>query len=254
MGLWGRRNGQPGRGAFVSNSRSLGIAAIGRRSSQEERRPPIRAGASHSSASWNGHPGRRSALRPRTPWPTRMTKTSMTGQGSQDGGQIRPADHRCPAGRSRGAARRHSRRDGHRPAQRVTEPEPGQLPDLALSGWRYILQPALQPIQDQLNRAGTRSSCPSSTAPVGRHAAAAQHARPGREAGRRELWVIKQPAEHQSLLAIFQPEPSAGMCSSARAPRSGYIPPRRFVNVHDQRAGGGPPGSMRPRACLWLAR
>jgi hypothetical protein len=29
----GRRNGQPGRGAFVSNSRSLGIAAIGRRRS-----------------------------------------------------------------------------------------------------------------------------------------------------------------------------------------------------------------------------
>jgi hypothetical protein len=122
-GLVGRGDSQLRHCAFVSNSRSLGIAAIGGRSSREERRPPIRAGASHSSASWNGHPGRRSALRPRTPWPTRMTKTSMTGQGSQMAVRSDLRITACPAGRSRGAARRHSRRDGRRSAQRVTKPE-----------------------------------------------------------------------------------------------------------------------------------
>jgi hypothetical protein len=65
------------------------------------------------------------------------------------------------------------------------------LAAFALFGWRYILQPTLQPIREQLLN-------PSAvTLPL------LSMYDPDRDPGRRELWVVKEPAEHRSLLVIW---------------------------------------------------
>jgi hypothetical protein len=64
------------------------------------------------------------------------------------------------------------------------------LAAFALFGWRYILQPTLQPIRDQLKNPSAVTLPLLSTY------------NPDGDPGRHELWVIKQPSDHQSLLAI----------------------------------------------------
>jgi len=64
------------------------------------------------------------------------------------------------------------------------------LAAFALFGWKYVLQPVLQPVRDQLmNPADVTLPLLSTYSPDG-------------DLGRHELWIIKQPAEHQSLLTI----------------------------------------------------
>ena len=64
------------------------------------------------------------------------------------------------------------------------------LAAFALFGWRYILQPALQPVRDQLQN------------PLAVTLPRLSMYNPEADAGRHELWIIKQPIEHQSLLVI----------------------------------------------------
>lgn len=61
----------------------------------------------------------------------------------------------------------------------------------ALFGWKYILQPALQPIRDQLANPST-VTLPLLSMYI-----------PDIDIGRHEVWVVKTPAEHQSLLVIW---------------------------------------------------
>jgi hypothetical protein len=65
------------------------------------------------------------------------------------------------------------------------------LAAFALFGWKYILQPALQPIREQLMDPSTITlpllSMYDSNGDPGRH----------------EIWAIKQPPEHRSLLVIY---------------------------------------------------
>lgn len=64
------------------------------------------------------------------------------------------------------------------------------LAAFALFGWKYILQPALQPIREQLMN-------PSAiTLPL------LSVYDPNGDTGRHEIWAIKQPTEHRSLLVI----------------------------------------------------
>ena len=64
------------------------------------------------------------------------------------------------------------------------------LAAFALFGWTYILQPALQPIRDQLRNPSTPGLPPLSMY------------NPDGDPDRREIWIIKRPAEHQSLLVV----------------------------------------------------
>jgi hypothetical protein len=59
-----------------------------------------------------------------------------------------------------------------------------------LFGWKYILQPALQPIREQLMNPSTITLPMLSTYD------------PNGDPGRHEIWAIKQPTEHRSLLVI----------------------------------------------------
>jgi hypothetical protein len=61
----------------------------------------------------------------------------------------------------------------------------------SLFGWRYILQPTLQPIRDQLKN------------PLAVTVPLLSVYNPNGDPARREFWVIKQPTEHQSLLVIW---------------------------------------------------
>jgi HNH endonuclease len=64
------------------------------------------------------------------------------------------------------------------------------LAAFAFFGWKYILQPTLQPIREQLmNPSAVTLPSLSMYDPNG-------------NPGRRELWVVKEPAEHRSLLVI----------------------------------------------------
>lgn len=85
---------------------------------------------------------------------------------------------------------------------RISWVRTGYLAGFALFGWRYILQPALQPIRDQLMN-------PSAvTLP-----ALSMYVLDG-DPGRREIWVVKKPVERRSLLVmcgqhgVFLPLPS----------------------------------------------
>lgn len=64
------------------------------------------------------------------------------------------------------------------------------LAAFALFGWNYILQPALQPIREQLMNSSTI------TLPL------LSMYDPNGDPGRHEIWTIKQPTEHRSLLVI----------------------------------------------------
>lgn len=64
------------------------------------------------------------------------------------------------------------------------------LAAFALFGWKYILQSALQPIRDQLKNPSTVTLPLLSTYD------------PNGEPDRQEVWAIKQPTEHQSLLVL----------------------------------------------------
>jgi HNH endonuclease len=64
------------------------------------------------------------------------------------------------------------------------------LAAFALFGWKYILQPALQPIREQLMNSSTI------TLPL------LSMYDPNGDPGRHEIWAIKQPTEHRSLLVI----------------------------------------------------
>jgi HNH endonuclease len=64
------------------------------------------------------------------------------------------------------------------------------LAAFALFGWKYILQPALQPIREQLLYPSTI------TLPL------LSMYDPDGDPGRHEIWVVKQPTEHRSLLVI----------------------------------------------------
>lgn len=76
------------------------------------------------------------------------------------------------------------------------------LAAFALFGWKYILQPALQPIRDQLMNPSTI------TLPL------LSMYDPNGDPGRHEIWAIKQPTEHRSLLVtsgqqgVFLPVPN----------------------------------------------
>jgi HNH endonuclease len=65
------------------------------------------------------------------------------------------------------------------------------LAAFALFGWRYILQPALQPVRDQFQH------------PQAVTLPRLSMYNPQADPDRHELWIIKQPAEHQSLLAVW---------------------------------------------------
>lgn len=74
---------------------------------------------------------------------------------------------------------------------RVSWIRTGYLAAFALLGWNYILRPALRPIRDQLmNPAGITIPPLSTYIPEG-------------NADRREIWIIKQPAEHRSILVVW---------------------------------------------------
>jgi hypothetical protein len=64
------------------------------------------------------------------------------------------------------------------------------LAAFALFGWKYILQTALNPIREQL-----MNPLPITLPPLSMYA-------PDGDLGRREIWVIKEPAEYQSLLVV----------------------------------------------------
>jgi hypothetical protein len=64
------------------------------------------------------------------------------------------------------------------------------LAAFALFGWKYILQPALQPIREQLMNPSTI------TLPL------LSMYDPNGDPARHEIWAIKQPTEHRSLLVI----------------------------------------------------
>jgi HNH endonuclease len=73
---------------------------------------------------------------------------------------------------------------------RVSWVRTGYLAAFALFGWRYILQPALQPVRDQLQD-------PSSVTlpPLSMYI-------PDGDPDRREIWIVKKPAERQSLFVL----------------------------------------------------
>jgi hypothetical protein len=73
---------------------------------------------------------------------------------------------------------------------RISWVRTGYLAAFALLGWRYILQPALQPVRDQLkNPSAVTLPALSTYVPDG-------------DPDRREIWVIKKPAERRSLLVM----------------------------------------------------
>lgn len=85
---------------------------------------------------------------------------------------------------------------------RVSWVRTGYLAAFALFGWRYILQPALQPIRDQLMDPSAVTLPPLSMyVPEWDH-------------DRREIWVVKKPIQRQSLLVrsgrhgVFLPLPN----------------------------------------------
>jgi hypothetical protein len=73
---------------------------------------------------------------------------------------------------------------------RISWVRTGYLAAFALFGWRYILQPALQPVRDQL-------ADPSAVTlpPLSMYI-------PDGDPGRREIWVVKKPTEDQSVLVL----------------------------------------------------
>ncbi len=73
---------------------------------------------------------------------------------------------------------------------RVSWVRTGYLAAFELLGWRYILQPALQPIRDQLMNPSA-VTLPSLSMCI-----------PDSEADRRELWLVREPARLQSLLVM----------------------------------------------------
>jgi len=73
---------------------------------------------------------------------------------------------------------------------RISWVRTGYLAAFALFGWRYILQPALQPVRDQLMDPAAVSLPPLSMYI------------PDGDPGRREIWVVKEPAERRSLLVL----------------------------------------------------
>jgi hypothetical protein len=73
---------------------------------------------------------------------------------------------------------------------RVSWARTGYLAAFALLGWRYILQPALQPIRDQLMNPSA-VTLPSLSMYI-----------PDSKADRREIWIVREPARLQSLLVM----------------------------------------------------
>jgi hypothetical protein len=73
---------------------------------------------------------------------------------------------------------------------RISWVRTGYLAAFALFGWRYLLQPALQPVRDQLKD-------PSSVTlpPLSMYI-------PGGDPDRRDIWVVKEPAGRRSLLVL----------------------------------------------------
>lgn len=65
------------------------------------------------------------------------------------------------------------------------------LATFALFGWKYIMQPALQPIREQLMNPSTITLPLLSTYD------------PNGDSDRHEIWAIKKPPEHRSLLVIW---------------------------------------------------
>jgi hypothetical protein len=96
------------------------------------------------------------------------------------------------------------------------------LAAFALFGWKYILQTALDPIREQMMNPSAITLPPLSMyAPDG-------------DPSRREIWVIKEPSEYQSLLvvagqhSVFLPLPNdsrslAELASSLGAPAEGPV-------------------------------
>ena len=102
----------------------------------------------------------------------------------------------------------------------------GYLAAFALFGCRYILQPALQPIRDQLTNPSTV------TLPV------LSMYIPDGDPDRREIWVVKKPVERRSLLVmsgrhgVFLPLPNdhrnlAELADSVGANRAELVEIRR---------------------------
>jgi HNH endonuclease len=79
----------------------------------------------------------------------------------------------------------------HPDRARVSWIRTAYLAAFALFGWKYILQPALQPIREQLMNPSTI------TLPL------LSMYDPNGDPGRHEIWAIKQPTEHRSLLVIY---------------------------------------------------
>jgi hypothetical protein len=73
---------------------------------------------------------------------------------------------------------------------RISWVRTGYLACFALFGWRYVLQPALQPVRDQLITPSAVTLPPLSMYI------------PDGDPRRREIWVVKKPAEHQCLLVL----------------------------------------------------
>jgi HNH endonuclease len=96
------------------------------------------------------------------------------------------------------------------------------LAAFALLGWKYILQPSLDPVREQLRNPSAGMLPPLSLyAPEG-------------DPGRREIWVVREPAEYQSLLvvagrhSVFLPLPDdsrsiAELASGLGAPAGGPV-------------------------------
>jgi hypothetical protein len=79
----------------------------------------------------------------------------------------------------------------HPDQARVSWIRTGYLAAFALLGWNYILWPGLRPIRDQLMNPGEITAPPLSMyIPEG-------------DADRREIWIVKRPAEYQSVLVVW---------------------------------------------------
>ena len=73
---------------------------------------------------------------------------------------------------------------------RISWVRTGYLAAFAVFGWRYILQPVLQPVRDQLNDPSAVTLPPLSMYI------------PGGDSDRREIWVVKEQADRRSLLVL----------------------------------------------------
>ena len=115
------------------------------------------------------------------------------------------------------------------------------LTAFALFGWKYILQQKLQPIREQL------ANPTAVTLPL------LNTYDPGRDPGRHEVWIVKEPAEHRSLLVVrgehgvFLPLPNDPRSLEELA---GSLGTRRDRPVHYSITGTVIPWPSRPEYLL----